>query len=106
MKAVSSTVFAGRPQISAFRLVCITVVEDKTAVEALNQAALQAYFFPGNEQVRALARRIGRNVNSAGDCEKLIRSLRVGEFIYIDKYGLPVVACVPNDLAADSLIPE
>lgn len=81
-------------------------MEDKAAIEALNQAALQACFFPGNEQVRALARRIGRNVNSAGNCEKLIRSLRVGEFIYIDKYGRPVVACVPNDLAADSPIPE
>ena len=81
-------------------------MEDKAAVEALNQAALQAYFFPGNEHIRALARRISRNVKSAGDSEKLVRSLRVGEFIYIDKYGHPVVACVPNDLMTDRSISE
>ena len=80
-------------------------VEDKSAIQALNQAALQAYFFPGNEQVRALVKRIGCNANSTDDCEKLIRGLHIGEFIYIDRYGHPVVACVPGDLAANRLIP-
>ena len=80
-------------------------MDDKNAIQSLNQAALQAYFFPGNEQVKPLAKRIGHNVKSTGDCEKLIRSLHIGEFLYIDRCGHPVVACVPGDLAANRLIP-
>ena len=70
-------------------------ISDKESVEALNQAALQACFYPGNDRVNALAKRLAHGSYSAEDYKKLIGRLRIGEFLYIDPNGRPIINCVP-----------
>lgn len=71
-------------------------INDKGTVEALNQAALKAFFYPGEERINALARRLACGGDSASDYKKLLRNLRVGEFLYVDSKGNPIINCVPR----------
>ena len=65
-------------------------------MEALSQAALQAYFYPGDNRVNALAKRLAHGTRPAADYRTLLRGLRVGEFLYIDSQGSPVINRVPS----------
>lgn len=71
-------------------------ISDKGTVDTLNQAALQAYFYPGNDRINALAKRLAHGMYSAEDYKKLLQGLRVGEFLYVDSQGRPVINCVPK----------
>lgn len=71
-------------------------INERETVEALNQAALQAYFYPGNDRVNALARRLAHGAYSAEDYKKLIRRLEIGEFLFVDPQGRPVLNRVPG----------
>lgn len=71
-------------------------LNDQSAVEALNRAGLLAYFYPGNEQVNTLARRLAHGAQSAKDYKKLIQGLAIGEFLYIDGRGIPIINRVPK----------
>lgn len=71
-------------------------ISDKGTVEALSQAALQAYFYPGDNRVNALAKRLAHGTRPAADYRTLLRSLRVGEFLYTDFRGSPIINCVPS----------
>ena len=67
-------------------------ISNKTALEALNQAALRAYFFPGENQIHSLAKRLCNTGDSATlkPYKQLIQRLRVGDFIYQDERGRPI----------------
>lgn len=71
-------------------------ISDTGTAEALSQAALQAYFYPGDNRVNALAKRLAHGTRPAADYRTLLRSLRVGEFLYIDSHGSPVINRVPS----------
>lgn len=71
-------------------------INDKGTVEALNQAALQAYFYPGNDRVNALAKHLAHGADSIENYKRLLGGLRVGEFLYVDSQGRPVINCVPR----------
>ena len=65
-------------------------------MDTLNQAALQAYFYPGNDRVNALADRLAHGTHSTEDYKKLLRGLGSGEFLYADSEGRPVINRVPG----------
>ena len=69
-------------------------IQDKGTAEALNQAALQAYFYPGHDRVNTLAKRLAHGTPYAEDYKMLLRELKIGEFLYIDTGGRPIVNCV------------
>lgn len=71
-------------------------INDKRAVEALSQPALQVCFYPGSNHVNALSGRLPRDTHSAVEYKRLIQGLGIGEFLYIDLQGKPVVNCVPG----------
>lgn len=71
-------------------------ISNKGTVEALSQAALQAYFYPGNDRVNALAKQLARGTRPAADYRTLLCGLRVGEFLYTDSRGTPIINCVPR----------
>lgn len=71
-------------------------IQDKGTAEALNQAALQAYFYPGHDRVNVLAKRLAHGTPYAEDYKMLLRELKIGEFLYIDTGGRPIVNCVPR----------
>lgn len=71
-------------------------INNKSTLKALNQAALQAYFYPGDEQIYNLAKRLAYDGHSAENYRRLLRTLRVGEFLYIDKSGRPIISRVPQ----------
>ena len=71
-------------------------ISDKGTVEALDQAALKAFFYPGEERISVLARQLVCGGRSASEYTKLLRSLGIGEFLYVDSKGRPLVNCVPR----------
>lgn len=71
-------------------------IGNKAAIQALNQAALRANFYPGDEQVSTLSRRLGHGGADKKECERLIRSLQLGEFLYFDQTGHLVVCRIPK----------
>lgn len=71
-------------------------ISDKGTVESLNQAALQAYFYPGDNRVNALAKQLAHGTRPAADYRTLLCGLRVGEFLYTDSRGTPIINCVPR----------
>ena len=71
-------------------------ISEKGATKALSQAALKAYFYPGNDQVNALARHLCSGTYSLEDYKKMIQGLRTGEFLYLDHHGSLLVNCVPR----------
>ena len=71
-------------------------IRERGTAEALDQAALKALFYPGEERINALARRLACGGDSASDYKKLLRNLGVGEFLYIDSKGNPIINCVPR----------
>lgn len=71
-------------------------ISDKGTVEALSQAALQAYFYPGDNRVNALAKRLAHGTRPDADYRTLLRGLRVGEFLYTNFHGTPIINCVPS----------
>lgn len=71
-------------------------ISDKRTVETLNQAALQTYFYPGNDRVNDLAKRLAHGADSIENYKKMLRGLRVGEFLYVDSQSRPVINCVPR----------
>lgn len=71
-------------------------INDKNAVATLNQAALRAYFYPGDDKVNVLAKRLACDNNSLQDYKRLLHELRIGEFMYIGPHGRPLVNCVPD----------
>lgn len=71
-------------------------INDKNAVQALNQAALQAYFYPGDDRVNVLARRLACDNHSIQDYRRILQSLKTGEFMFIGPHGRPLVNRVPD----------
>lgn len=71
-------------------------ISDKKTVEALSQAALQTYFYPGDDRVNALAKRLAHGTCLAADYRALLRGLKIGEFLYADSMGRPIVNRVPR----------
>lgn len=71
-------------------------IDHEQTVKALNQADLQAYFYPGHHQVNTLARRLAHGTQQVNDYKQLIYGLEIGEFLYMDSHGTPVVNCVPR----------
>ncbi|MGN8890315.1 ATP-binding protein [Dysosmobacter sp. HCP28S3_G4] len=67
----------------------------RNAVCALEQAALRAYFYPGDRNIHALARALCPNSAQTRQCEDLIRRLQVGQFLYTDQTGRLLLNCVP-----------
>ncbi len=66
----------------------------KSAAEALEQAALRIWFYPGEDQVLPLARRLAGESRRA-ETARLIRSLRVGRCLFRHSDGSLRVVCVP-----------
>lgn len=71
-------------------------ITNDIALNALDQVGFRAYFFPGARQARPLAKQIFCDSQEEKECAELIRNLSVGQFIYLDKEGRPIVCCVPN----------
>ena len=74
-------------------------IDDENALNALGQASLCAYFKPGDRNVNALAKILCDDTWSMDKYKKLIRNLRTGQFIYLDKADektRPIVCCTPN----------
>ena len=71
-------------------------INDKNAVATLNQAALRAYFYPGDDKVNVLAKQLACDNNSLQDYKRLLHELRIGEFMYIGPHGRPLVNCVTD----------
>ena len=69
-------------------------LEDKTAIHALEQAALRAYYYPGDRNVKALARMLCPDAQQIRQYENLIRRLQVGQFLYADQSGRVLLNCV------------
>ena len=78
-------------------------ITNKEAINALDQAALRAYFRPESSNLHALARRLSsvdKSRISAGkerikEYERHLSCLKVGQFLYQDKMGHPIIANVP-----------
>ena len=71
-------------------------LENKTAVHALEQAALRAYYYPGDRNAKALARMLCPDAQQIRQYENLIRRLQVGQFLYADQSGRVLLNCVPR----------
>lgn len=71
-------------------------IDNKVANQAMNQAALRAYFFPGDRNVRSLATMLCPDANRIKQYEMLVRSLSVGQFLYTDCNGSTILNCVPR----------
>lgn len=71
-------------------------LENKTAIHALEQAALRAYYYPGDRNVKALARMLCPDAQQIRQYENLIRRLQVGQFLYADQSGRVLLNCVPR----------
>ena len=58
-------------------------VDDRNAAQALEQAALQIHFWPGDKKVRALASQLkGYDPKQAQELERMILKMGVGDFLY------------------------
>ena len=71
-------------------------IDNKTAVQALEQAALRGYFYPGDRQVHSLAKVLCSDTSKVREYETLIRRLTVGQFLYTDASGHLLIDCVPR----------
>lgn len=71
-------------------------INDKNATQALEQAALRAYFYPGDRNVRSLAKVLCPNISQAKQYEGLIHQLGVGQFLYVNQDGHTLLNCVPK----------
>lgn len=71
-------------------------IDSKIAVQALEQAALRAYFYPGDRNIRSLAKVLCCNPSQMRQLEKLIRNLSVGQFLYADPNGRVLLNHVPR----------
>lgn len=69
-------------------------IDDKTAVRALDQAALRAYFYPGDQNVHALARLLSPEPAQRERYVRLVQDLSVGRFLYRDVGGTVLMDCV------------
>ncbi len=72
-------------------------IDDDYALSTLNQAGLKVYFNPGINNVNALANKMSHSGVKSKDCARMINSLKVGQFIYLDAEGRPVVCVVPKE---------
>lgn len=71
-------------------------IQNKNAVAALGQAALQAYFRPDDANVLRLAKAMSQTGHGKPEqWGKVIRSLRVGQFLLQKQGGKPVIVTVP-----------
>ena len=74
---------------------------DQASERVLNQAAMRAHFFPGEDNVEALAKRLHNDVISTQECKRRIRSLRTGEFILMQN-GRIIINRVPDPGAKEN----
>lgn len=62
-------------------------INDKQAVQALEQAALRGFFFPGSTNVRTLAVHLGCDNKEKNELAKLIQRMNIGDYLYRDPSG-------------------
>lgn len=72
-------------------------MDDKAAVAALDQAALRAYFYPGDRNVGRLARLLCSEPGRRGRVVSLIRALEVGDFLYQSGKGAVLRGRMPRE---------
>lgn len=65
-------------------------LDQKDAAAALGQAAIQAYFRPDGQHIYKCAQSLCQSKGDLSKCRDLIRSLRVGEFLWQQSDGKPV----------------
>lgn len=71
-------------------------IQNKNAVAALGQAALQAYFRPDDANILRLAKAMSQTGHGKPEqWGKAIRSLRVGQFLLQKPGGKPMIVTVP-----------
>lgn len=71
-------------------------IDSRIAAQALEQAAMRAYFYPGDRNIRSLAKVLCSDPSQVGQYEALIRNLSVGQFLYADSNGRVLLNCVPR----------
>ncbi len=71
-------------------------IDSRIAVQALEQAALRAYFYPGDRNIRSLARMLCSEPSRLRQYENLIRGLSIGRFLYAGQNGQTLLNCVPR----------
>lgn len=69
-------------------------VSGKTAISALGQAAFQANFRPDDNNIPALAKKLAQSGGSAPEWQKLIRSMKVGQFLHSRRDGRTILVNV------------
>lgn len=70
-------------------------ISQKPAAQALEQAALRVWFYPGEDHVRPLAKSLSAHSTQTEHCLRLIHSLRVGRCLYRHSDGSLRMVCVP-----------
>ena len=79
-------------------------IDDKTAVAALDQAALRAYFYPGDRNVNSLAKILCSEPARRQQYTQLIRSLEIGDFLYQGKNGTILMARIIDENDSQNLL--
>lgn len=68
---------------------------NKTAIAALGQAALRTNFRPEDVNVPALAKQLAQTNGTPGQWQKMLRTLKPGQFLYSRRDGRVVLVNVP-----------
>lgn len=70
-------------------------INNKTALSALGQAALRANFRPEDVNIPALAKQLAQTGGTPAQWQKLLRRLKVGQFLYFRRDGKNILVNVP-----------
>lgn len=70
-------------------------LDNKTAAAALGQAALRANFRPEDVNIPALAKQLAQTSGTPTQWQKLLRQLKVGQFLYSRRDGKTILVNVP-----------
>lgn len=62
-------------------------ISDKQAVQALEQAALRGFFFPGNANIYVLAEHLGCDKKEKIVLANLMQRMNIGDYLYRDSSG-------------------
>lgn len=71
-------------------------IDDEDALKALDQAALRAYFYPGDRNVCKLAKTLSSTSQQRKAFMQLISRLEVGYFLYQDGQGKCLIGGAPS----------
>lgn len=69
-------------------------LDNKTAMAALGQAALRANFRPEDVNIPALAKELAQTSGTSAQWQKLLRQLKVGQFLYSRRDGRTILVNV------------